>query len=237
MSALGISQSTFAILIVGALFGLFLLLLAGSFVRARQAAAEAAGRGAGAPPPKAAKPVSRRDFFRGGILTGFAIFTAQFGGATLAFLYPNLKGGFGSTIAAGTLSEIKNTIQSTRQPFYLGSGRFYLVSYDVDPVPEEYAGVAGGGLMALYQRCVHLGCRVPFCEQSQWFECPCHGSKYNRAGEYESGPAPKGLDRFPITVEGEQVLVRTGELISGPPRGTNTTRQAPEGPFCVGEGG
>ncbi|MCA1726851.1 MAG: Rieske 2Fe-2S domain-containing protein, partial [Actinobacteria bacterium] len=91
--------------------------------------------------------------------------------------------------------------------------------------------------MALYQRCVHLGCRVPFCEQSQWFECPCHGSKYNRAGEYRSGPAPRGLDRFPITVEGDQVIVNTGDLKPGPARGVETMKQNPEGPFCVGAGG
>ncbi|MEX2458653.1 MAG: ubiquinol-cytochrome c reductase iron-sulfur subunit [Actinomycetota bacterium] len=230
---LAISQSTFAIIVVGALFGLFLLLLAGSFVRARQAAA--AGKG-GPAAPAGPKPISRRDFFRAGLLYSFSIFLAQFGGATLAFLYPNLKGGFGSQINAGSLSEIKNAIQSTRQPFYLGAGRFYLVAYEVDPLPEEYVGVAGGGLMALYQRCVHLGCRVPFCEQSQWFECPCHGSKYNRAGEYEDGPAPKGLDRFPVIVSGDTVTVDTSQLKPGPTRGTDTIKQQPEGPFCVGSG-
>ncbi len=52
--------------------------------------------------------------------------------------------------------------------------------------------------MTLYQKCVHLGCRVPFCQSSQWFECPCHGSKYNKAGEYRFGPAPTGLNRFKI---------------------------------------
>jgi cytochrome b6-f complex iron-sulfur subunit len=237
MTTLAITQSTFAILVVAALFGLFLLMLLGSFVRARKAAAEAAGRGRGEPAAKPAKPVSRRDFFRGGILAGFSIFLAQFGGATLAFLYPTLRGGFGSEITAGTVDEIRNAIQSTRQPYYLGAGRFYLVSYDVEPTPPDYEGVAGGGLMALYQRCVHLGCRVPFCEQSQWFECPCHGSKYNRAGEYQSGPAPKGLDRFPVILKGGQVVVDTSTLVSGPPRGTDTLKQNPEGPFCVGSGG
>jgi cytochrome b6-f complex iron-sulfur subunit len=235
MTTLAISQSTFAIIVVGALFGLFLLLLAGSFLRARQAAAAAAGRGGAAPAP-ARKPISRRDFFRTGLLASFSIFLVQFGGATLAFLYPNLKGGFGSQINAGSLSDIKNAIQSTRQPYYLGSGRFYLVAYDVDPVPEEYVGIAGGGLMALYQRCVHLGCRVPFCEQSQWFECPCHGSKYNRAGEYQSGPAPRGLDRFPVIVAGDTVTVDTSQLSRGPVRGTDTAKQQAEGPFCVGAG-
>ena len=236
MSGLAITQGTFAVIVVGALFALFLALLAGSFIRARRAAAAAAGRGAPEPPP-APKPISRRDFLRGGVLTSFGIFVAQFGGATLAFLYPNLRGGFGSAITAGTIDEIRNSIQSTRQPFYLGAGRFYLVPYDVEPVPEEYQTVAGGGLMALYQRCVHLGCRVPFCEQSQWFECPCHGSKYNRAGEYRSGPAPRGLDRFPVVLEGNTVVVDTATLVPGPSRDIDTLGQQPEGPFCVGEAG
>ena len=63
--------------------------------------------------------------------------------------------------------------------------------------------------MPLYQRCVHLGCRVPFCQSSQWFECPCHGSKYNEAGEYQLGPAPHGMDRFAVKVEGGNVMVDT----------------------------
>ena len=92
--------------------------------------------------------------------------------------------------------------------------------------------------MALYQKCVHLGCRVPFCQQSQWFECPCHGSKYNRAGEYADGPAPRSMDRFPVIVEDGMVKVDTSEGVHGPPRGTETIGQEqPEGPFCVTIGG
>ena len=87
--------------------------------------------------------------------------------------------------------------------------------------------------MALYQKCAHLGCRVPFCDQSQWFECPCHGSKYNYAGEYQLGPAPNGLQRFPVKVEGGQVKVDTGAPTAGPPRGTDTIHEPPQGPFCV----
>jgi len=76
---------------------------------------------------------------------------------------------------------------------------------------------------------------VPFCEQSQWFECPCHGSKYNRAGEYELGPAPTGLQRFPISVDSTQnLVVDTSILNPGPPRGTDTINEPPQGPFCVG---
>ena len=53
---------------------------------------------------------------------------------------------------------------------------------------------------SLYQKCPHLGCRVPSCVTSQWFECPCHGSQYNQVGEKKGGPAPRGMDRFATEV-------------------------------------
>jgi cytochrome b6-f complex iron-sulfur subunit len=93
------------------------------------------------------------------------------------------------------------------------------------------------GVVALYQKCVHLGCRVPWCLTSQWFECPCHGSKYNRVGEKKAGPAPRGLDRFPVDAAGGTVVVNTGLVIQGPPIGTNTTGQEAEGPACISAGG
>jgi cytochrome b6-f complex iron-sulfur subunit len=253
MSALAISQSTFAVAIVAGLLGLFLLLLVGSFVRARRAGRTlaatgesaaaaprlAAGRPAVATTPAgrggAARPViSRRDFFRGGLLASLGVFSAQFGLATIAFLWPSLKGGFGSIIDVGAVGDIQGAIEQDRQPFYYGAGRFYITSYRGRGADTVYSGLTQDGLMALYQKCVHLGCRVPFCQQSQWFECPCHGSKYNHAGEYRLGPAPRGMDRFRLIVEGGRVKVDTSLIVLGPPRGTDTIGQAPEGPFCVG---
>jgi len=255
---IGVAQSTFAVAVVVVLFVLFVMLLAGSFLRARRsskalaAVGESAGAGArvgaartgglAAPQgagsaPRVRTVVSRRDFFRGGLLASLMVFGAQFGGASLAFLWPNLKGGFGSLILLpDTLDSIKGQIQQGRQPYYYGAGRFYLINYsgDGDKPGGIYDGITADSLMALYQKCAHLGCRVPFCQQSQWFECPCHGSKYNYAGEYQLGPAPTGLSRFKVVVSGTTVKVDTSNIIPGPPRGTNTIHQAPEGPFCVG---
>jgi cytochrome b6-f complex iron-sulfur subunit len=239
MSAVAIAQSTFAIAIVALLLGLFVLLLAGSFIRARRAGSGPVGpTGAATAAPTSKEVVSRRDFFRGGLLTSLAIFTAQFGGASIAFLWPQLKGGFGSVLQlSDTVDSIKSQISQARQPYYFGKGRFYLINYEElggTGTKSLYQGITAEGLMALYQKCAHLGCRVPFCQQSQWFECPCHGSKYNEAGEYRLGPAPLGLSRFKVTVSGTTVTVDTGNPIEGPPRGTDTIHQAPEGPFCVG---
>ena len=229
-----LSPSAVVLIIICVIGGVFLLILGNSLRRSRKAAAPApAAAGPGDTPEKAPAPVSRRDFFRGGLLVGLGAFLASFGGASLAFLWPNLKGGFGSVIEAGSLGDIKGFIAANNQPFYYGAGRFYIVPYHGDGANTVYAGITEEGLMALYQKCVHLGCRVPFCQTSQWFECPCHGSKYNEAGEYQLGPAPTGLNRFKIIIEGDKVLVDTSNIIPGPPRGTNTTHQSPEGPFCV----
>lgn len=240
-SILAISSGTVAAIVVIVIIDLFAIVFGLSFVRARreQRAAEAATTAAalGEPAPKAPKPLSRREFFRRSLVSSLLIYGAQFGGATLAFLWPSLKGGFGSVINAGKLEEIRSAISSTEEPVYSGTGRFYIVQYDgraSDDIDYEADGLTAQGIMPLYQRCVHLGCRVPFCKRSQWFECPCHGSKYNTAGEYKLGPAPRGLDRFRVEVTAEgDVLVDTSEVISGPPRGTDTLHRPQSGPFCV----
>jgi cytochrome b6-f complex iron-sulfur subunit len=248
MTGLAISQSVIAVIVVVLVLNLFTVLLAFSFIRARRAQAALARAAAGAQPRAAAeekkgpKPVTRREFFRRSLIGSFSLFAAQFGLMTIGFLWPNLKGGFGSKITAGSVAEITGAIEGSGEPFYYGAGRFYVVPYDGsgsdgDTDYESLGLIADAGgqqIMALYQKCVHLGCRVPFCKQSQWFECPCHGSKYNRAGEYQLGPAPRGMDRFRVAIEGDTVTVDTSEIIRGPVRGTDTTRQSPEGPFCVG---
>jgi len=91
----------------------------------------------------------------------------------------------------------------------------------------------GIGIMAMWHRCVHLGCRVPSCIPSQGFECPCHGSKYNIHGEYEAGPAPRNLDRFGITLnDAGELIIDTGTVVQTP-RAKHKTAAYPQGPFCV----
>src|SRR5207247_8468627 len=89
----------------------------------------------GTPPaargPRPRTVVSRRDFFRGSLLGSLGVFAAQFGGATIAFLWPNLQGGFGSTITlTDSPASILDQINGNRQPYYFGAGRFYLINYD-----------------------------------------------------------------------------------------------------------
>lgn len=47
-------------------------------------------------------------------------------------------------------------------------------------------------IYAISAVCPHLGCVVKQLPEAR-FECPCHGSKFNRSGEVFSGPSPSGL--------------------------------------------
>ena len=201
---------------------------------------------AGAPPaPRApmdpeALGVTRRQFFNRSIVGFTTLGLAGFGAASVGFLWPTLSGGFGAKIRVGKLDEILGEIRSTREPFYLAEARTWIAPYPTDAAAaaeQNYEGaVLDGmkeGVVALYQKCVHLGCRVPFCKSAQWFECPCHGSRYNRVGEKKAGPAPRGLDRFGVEVSGGVLLVDTSQVVQGPPIGVNTTGQEAEGPHCA----
>ncbi|MET0920725.1 MAG: Rieske 2Fe-2S domain-containing protein, partial [Acidimicrobiia bacterium] len=143
-------------------------------------------------------------------------------------------------VTVGSVADIQAAIDN-KIPFYNASAKAYVVAYPKDDLAKAkkvpaYAQLIPGmeeGFVAHYQKCVHLGCRVPWCASSQWFECPCHGSKYNRVGEKQGGPAPRGLDHFPLEVSGGDVTLDTGIIVIGAPIGTDTTGQSPEGAPCV----
>ena len=187
------------------------------------------------PPDPEALGVSRRQFFNRATISLMAAGLGTFSAASfVAFLWPTKTGGFGGKVPVGRVAD--------NGFFYAPEARAWITEYPVDAVPkaaEIYpASLLPGmerGFIASYQKCPHLGCRVPQCVSSQWFECGCHGSQYNRVGEKKGGPAPRGMDHFPLEFSAaNEVTVDTGTIVQGMPIGTNTTGQEAEGPHCVG---
>ena len=203
------------------------------------------------PPDPETIGVTRRQFFNRSSVLMFGLGLSGFGAGVLAFLWPQLSGGFGSAIKVGLVSDVLNEIRNNNGFLYRAEGRMWLTEYPNGAVEKartvyssaELTGMEAGlnlgldgGVIALYQKCPHLGCRVPECGTSQWFECPCHGSQYNQVGEKRGGPAPRGMDRFAMSVGSDGSLtVDTGTIIQGPAIGTNTTGQEAEGPNCIGQ--
>lgn len=61
------------------------------------------------------------------------------------------------------------------------------------------------GIHAISSICTHLGCIV---YTTDWgFQCPCHGSKYNRTGKVIAGPAPRNLAWLDISESMDGTLV------------------------------
>jgi cytochrome b6-f complex iron-sulfur subunit len=196
------------------------------------------------PPDFETYDVNRRQFLNRSVV-GLMIFgISAFGAAVIGFLWPSSSGGFGSKLNMGKISDLKAEIEKNNGFLYRPEGRMWITEYPSTALPKaesvysapELTGMKAG-LVALYQKCPHLGCRVPSCNSSQWFECPCHGSQYNQVGEKKGGPAPRGMDRFAMEVAGGNFIVNTGNVIQGPPIGTNTTGQEAEGPHCIGSAG
>jgi len=192
------------------------------------------------PPDADVIGVTRRQFLNRSIVTTMAFSISGFGAAVIAFLWPQATGGFGSAIRVGPVDEVRAAIRDNAGFLYVPEGQMWVTEFPlsaVDRARQVYSpGELGGmeaGLMALWQKCPHLGCRVPECVSSQWFECGCHGSQYSRVGEYRGGPAPRGMDRFAMSVDGGSFVVDTGTIIQGPPLGIDTTGQEQEGPSCL----
>lgn len=189
--------------------------------------------------------VSRRQFFNRASITLMTASIGSFAAASfVGFLWPSGTGGFGGAVPVGKLGNIRDGIKQGGGFFYAPEARSWITEYPSEALPvartiypANLLEAMESGIVVLSQKCPHLGCRIPECATSQWFECQCHGSQYNRVGEKKGGPAPRGMDRHPATISGSgEVVIDTGTVVPGPAIGVNTTGQEAEGPNCTSDG-
>jgi cytochrome b6-f complex iron-sulfur subunit len=141
--------------------------------------------------------LSRRDVLTvawgaaGALVLGEAAFIG------LKFLAPlEVEGEFGGVFPLGPVEQYP---EGSVTP--VEAGRFFLVR------------LKDGGLLALYRRCTHLGCAVPYDPASGQFVCPCHGSAFTQDGQVLNAPAPRPLDLFELHIEDGEIFVDTGSSI------------------------
>ncbi len=193
--------------------------------------------------------LSRRQVLRRAV--GLSLGVASLGGVydALTMLYPNLAGQFGSAIPLKTRADYPSApqtdfAQDQKGIFYEPKAKAYIMHLPAD-VTFRLSGATlqelldsenwvkdsdGSYWLALYQVCVHLGCKVPFRDDCDSFKCPCHGSHYNVDGEYLDGPAPRSLDRFVLSFQGDNIVVDTGKLNQTIERPDASTRILPPPP-------
>jgi cytochrome b6-f complex iron-sulfur subunit len=172
--------------------------------------------------------LSRRQLIRRSLGAVVGLWFLETLAGTIGFLWPNLSSGFGGTVTLGDISTVAAnpavpgaTLESGA-PAYFADARSYVTLLDPTLTFQDGDSPDGSGqstnVRALYQRCPHLGCKPNFCTINYWFECPCHGSRYDRLGTkvQEFGPAPRSLDRFASKVQGGILSVDTSKITLGP---------------------
>ncbi|HEY6201607.1 MAG TPA: Rieske 2Fe-2S domain-containing protein [Candidatus Limnocylindria bacterium] len=132
--------------------------------------------------------IQRRQLLRVGFLAAVALGATELAASIVPYLRVTRIIGLGAPVAVGTASDILKQFAATNdRPILFREGRFFLLH-------------APGGIVAAYRKCTHLGCTVPFNAEKDLFECPCHGSRFDKhTAVVVRTPAPKPLQLFHIS--------------------------------------
>ena len=150
--------------------------------------------------------VSRRSFLSTAWKVSFGLLAAAGVITTWDLLKPTLAAGVDVIVKTVTPDAVPSSgVLEVRD------ARGYLVKVDEEEI------------LALSEVCSHLGCRVPFITENDQFECPCHGSKFTREGDYIEGPAPRGMDEYETAVVEGVIVIDTSVVIAGPAPGSERT--------------
>ncbi len=158
--------------------------------------------------PEKNRDVTRRQFLSRAWWAVAGLVAVESTVGLTASLWPKLKAGdFGSKFSAASVEEARAMPVGTIT--YFSEQRLYLSRVE-------------SGVLAMYRKCTHLGCVVPWLadEPSEdvlvakgRFNCPCHGGIYDRYGVVHAGPPPRPLDIFPITIDKGELVVDTGTIL------------------------
>lgn len=148
--------------------------------------------------------------------------------------------GTGDLLDLGELQPLLDQMAATGR-LYLPEASGYLVAYPADKVEAAKAVYPASlhpsldlGVLLLSQKCPHLGCRVPECNSSGWFECPCHLGRFSGVGEFRDGLATRGMDMIPLVALPEQhVGADLARIEQGIDKAVDVTGQDAAGPHCV----
>jgi cytochrome b6-f complex iron-sulfur subunit len=173
--------------------------------------------------------LSRRTLLRRSIGLAMGVGLVEGAAGLIAFVWP-IAARTSARVRVGTLSDLVVANQALPIadgfPAYVPNARAFVMTIDPglggwragsDPTGDGTAL----NVRAVSQRCPHLGCRPNPCIEDFWFRCPCHQSRYDRLGikaeGVQYGPAARGMDRYPIEVDGDGVLtIDTSRVTLGP---------------------
>ncbi len=135
--------------------------------------------------------MKRRSFLKS--LFTFLGFTAFF-----SFLYPLLK-----FLSPKSVSAKFPSVALRRRDVPVGESLKTMVGNK----PVIVIHHPNKGYIALSRVCTHLGCLVDYDRSLGRIICPCHGANFTVEGRVISGPAPRPLEKIPLKVQGDKILI------------------------------
>lgn len=145
------------------------------------------------PIQKTGPNLSRRDFLDWVIRGGLAATLAGFLLPALAYLWPVTQRG-----PAGGLKEVGREDDFPvwgAKKVVLEGGALLVIR-----TPQ--------GFKAFSAICTHLGCVVAWNDGKREIECPCHAGFFDIEGRVVSGPPPRPLPAYPVSVADGKVFVK-----------------------------
>lgn len=168
---------------------------------------------------------TRRSLLRTALWSGLSAGGAGLLLGAINYLWP--RGATG--VSGGVRSDASQVPRPGGAPIRVPEARCYLVNLPpgagASSLDREAAKPSrAGGVLALSERCPHLGCTIPWRRDFEyqgvrgWFRCPCHGSTFSIAGVAALGPAPHSMDTLPVRrMSDGTLLIRSRPVTRGGP--------------------
>ncbi len=142
------------------------------------------------------KNKSRREFFSIIGFIGLACGIAGYIYSALRFIFPNILYEPPTSFRIGKPEQYK-----INSPVFIRE-RHIFVFYDLQ------------GIYSISSICTHLGCSVNWKHGKESFECPCHGSIFDKDGRVKKGAAPRPLERYAVELAADgNLIVNTGARV------------------------
>ena len=124
----------------------------------------------------------------------FALGCASIGATTAGFLLATFR------------YLVPNVVYEPSRRFDIGPPSAYAPgSATLLPDRRLYVFNEADGFYCISSVCTHLGCNVK--RGGPGFECPCHGSQFDRNGQVVRGPAPQALAWYALNLSPRNQLV------------------------------
>jgi len=117
--------------------------------------------------------------------------------------------------AAGALRAfVPNVLYEPPRQFKIGRPEDFPEGTTFLPEHRLFVFRRGNDFSVVSAVCTHLGCTVQWRGGEENFDCPCHGSIFNKDGNVVGGPAPRALPWYSLDkLPDGQLLVKTDEPV------------------------